>query len=160
MIGRLLEASQEEIDATIKAAELSIDGAKEKEKASKIALKNTMKKAKEKIKAAKSQPVDEGHEGYTFGTWTDAYAYYLGASYMLNDQHKFQFYALGAPQRHGQNLYKQNVGAYDADFAKSIDGYDAEAVGEDGEFVDVGRFFNQNWSPVSSDYKGQQYWYM
>ena len=36
-------------------------------------------------------------EGYTFGTWTDAYAYYLGASYMMNDQHKFQFYALGAP---------------------------------------------------------------
>ena len=25
-------------------------------------------------------------DGYTFGTWTDAYAYYFGASYMLNDQ--------------------------------------------------------------------------
>jgi len=67
-IGKLLETSKEERDATIKAAELSIDGAKEKEKASKIALKNTMKKAKEKIKAAKAQPVEEGHEGYTFGT--------------------------------------------------------------------------------------------
>jgi len=67
-IGKLLETSKEERDATIKAAELSIDGAKEKEKASKMALKNAMKKAKEKIKAAKSQPVDEGHEGYTFGT--------------------------------------------------------------------------------------------
>jgi len=67
MIGRLLEASKEEIDATIKAAELDIEGAKEKEKASKISLKNTMKKAKEKIKAAKSQPIEE-HQGYTFGT--------------------------------------------------------------------------------------------
>ena len=67
-IGKLLEASQEEIDADIEGAEAQIDAAKAKEKAAKAALKNTMKKAKEKIKAAKAQPVDEGHEGYTYGT--------------------------------------------------------------------------------------------
>ena len=110
--------------------------------------------------ALSSTIVRKTGDGLIDKTWTDAWAYYLGASYQANEDNRFELYAIGAPQRHGQNLYKQNVGAYDADFAKSIDGYDAEAVGEDGEFVDVGRFFNQNWSPVSSDYKGQQYWYM
>ena len=102
-------------------------------------------------------------DGLIDKTWTDAWAYYFGASYALNEDNRFELYAIGAPQRHGQNLYKQNLGAYDADFAESVDGYDTEALGtEDGEgkFVDVGRFFNQNWSPISSDYTGKQYWYM
>ena len=102
-------------------------------------------------------------DGLIDKTWTDAWAYYFGASYALNKDNRFELYAIGAPQRHGQNLYKQNLGAYDADFAESVDGYDTEALGtEDGEgkFVDVGRFFNQNWSPISSDYTGKQYWYM
>ena len=102
-------------------------------------------------------------DGVIDKTWTDAWAYYFGASYALDSKNRFELYAIGAPQRHGQNLYKQNLGAYDADFAESVDGYDTEALGtEDGEgqFVDVGRFFNQNWSPISSDYTGKQYWYM
>ena len=33
----------------------------------------------------------------------------FGATYNLNEQHRFQFYALGAPQRHGQNLYRLNI---------------------------------------------------
>ena len=102
-------------------------------------------------------------DGLIDKTWTDAWAYYFGASYALDSKNRFELYAIGAPQRHGQNLYKQNLGAYDADFAESVDGYDTEALGtEDGEgkFVDVGRFFNQNWSPISSDYTGKQYWYM
>ena len=37
-------------------------------------------------------------EGYYYGTWTDAWAYYFGATYFLNDAHKLQFYAVGAPQ--------------------------------------------------------------
>ena len=41
-------------------------------------------------------------EGFYTGTWTDAWAYYFGGTYNLNDKHRFQFYALGAPQRHGQ----------------------------------------------------------
>ena len=43
-------------------------------------------------------------DGYYTGTWTDAWAYYFGGTYNLNDKHRLQFYALGAPQRHGQNL--------------------------------------------------------
>jgi hypothetical protein len=107
-------------------------------------------------------------EGIIDKTWTDAWAYYFGASYQMNDANRLELYAIGAPQRHGQNLYKQNLGAYDSEFAKSIDGYDATAVGEDGQFrdegeaggVEFGRTFNQNWAPVSSSYTGKQYWYM
>ena len=101
-------------------------------------------------------------------TWTDAWAYYVGASYQMNQANRFELYAVGAPQRHGQNLYKQNLGAYDSEFAKSVDGYDQSALGSDGQFRDsgeangvgFGRTFNQNWAPVNSSYKGKQYWYM
>jgi len=107
-------------------------------------------------------------EGVIDKTWTDAYAYYLGSSFQMNDANRFELYAIGAPQRHGQNLYKQNAGAYDSEFATGMEGYDAVAVSDTGEFVDngsangvdFGRRFNQNWAPVNSDYKGQQYWYM
>ena len=48
-------------------------------------------------------------DGFIDGTWTDAWAYYFGSSYQMNDEHRFELYAIGAPQRHGQNLYKQNI---------------------------------------------------
>ena len=107
-------------------------------------------------------------DGVIDKTWTDAWAYYFGASFQMNQSNRFELYAVGAPQRHGQNLYKQNLGAYDSEFAKSIDGYDETALGTDGKFRDsgeingisFGRNFNQNWAPVNSNYKGKQYYYM
>ncbi len=107
-------------------------------------------------------------EGVIDKTWTDAWAYYFGGSFQLNKANRFELYAIGAPQRHGQNLYKQNIGAYDSDFAKDVDGYDETALGDDGQFrdsgeaggVEFGRNFNQNWAPVNSSYKGKQYFYM
>jgi iron complex outermembrane recepter protein len=99
-------------------------------------------------------------DGIIDKTWTDAWAYYFGGSYQMNEDHRFALYAIGAPQRHGQNLYKQNIGAYDQDFAASVEGYDESALGEDGQFNEVGQYFNQNWSPVDESYKGKQYWYM
>jgi len=108
-------------------------------------------------------------------TWTDAWAYYFGASYAINDKNRVELYAIGAPQRHGQNLYKQNAGVYDPDFAKKMDDYDPEHIwngkgypDSKGEFTapEAGfgssdpRLFNQNWAPVNSSYKGKQYWYM
>ena len=111
-------------------------------------------------------------DGVIDKTWTDAWAYYFGASYQMNDANRLELYAVGAPQRHGQNLYKQNAGVYDAEFAEGMDGYDPEAIwnglgypDSEGEFTspyDGGdpRLFNQNWSPINSDYKGKQYWYM
>ena len=100
-------------------------------------------------------------DGFIDGTWTDAWAYYLGTSYAINDDQRVELYAIGAPQRHGQNLYKQNIATYSQDLAGSIDGYNDSAyvAGEKFE-TEAGRFYNQNWAPVSSDYKGKQYWYM
>ena len=84
-----------------------------------------------------------------------------GASYAINDDQRFELYAIGAPQRHGQNLYKQNIATYSQELAGDIDGYDDSAyvAGEKFEH-EAGRFFNQNVAPVSSDYKGKQYFYM
>jgi len=113
-------------------------------------------------------------DGIIGGNWTDAWAYYFGASYAANETNRFELYAVGAPQRHGQNLYKQNAAVYDPDFAKNMDGYDAEAIwngqsypNSKGEFTAPEashtkdpRLFSQNWSPINSSYKGKQYWYM
>jgi len=92
-------------------------------------------------------------DGLIDKTWTDAWAYYLGASYQVNAKNRLEFYALGAPQRHGQNLYKQNIAVYDKKFAEDLDDYDPEAF---TKFTEVDRKFNQNWSPVSSSYSGEQ----
>ena len=100
-------------------------------------------------------------DGFIDGTWTDAWAYYLGTSYAISDDQRVELYAIGAPQRHGQNLYKQNIATYSQELAGSIDGYDDSAYVAGNKFeTEAGRFFNQNVAPISSDYKGQQYWYM
>ncbi len=95
-------------------------------------------------------------------------AYYLGASFKASDDHKFEFFAMGAPQRHGQNLYKQNIAAYGSDIAadfgadqSTIDAFPESVAGDsypgfDG--VNGGRYYNENWGPVSSSYTGQQWW--
>ena len=106
-------------------------------------------------------------DGLIDGTWTDAWAYYVGGSYAVSDDQRFELYAIGAPQRHGQNLYKQNIATYSQELAKDIgfddqgNGYDPTAFAEDEKFeTEAGRFFNQNWAPVDESYTGQQYWYM
>jgi hypothetical protein len=73
-------------------------------------------------------------DGYYTGTWTDAWAYFFGGTYNMSDKHKFQFYALGAPQRHGQNLYRLNIASLDRSYAESIDTYtiDPSTVAECG----------------------------
>ncbi len=108
-------------------------------------------------------------EGIIDKTWTDAWAYYFGAAYAIDADNRFELYAIGAPQRHGQNLYKQNVMAYDQEFAEEIakDGVDdadwdayVDKFTTDADGEDAGRLFNQNVSDISSDYTGEQYWYM
>jgi outer membrane cobalamin receptor len=108
-------------------------------------------------------------EGIIDKTWTDAWAYYFGASYAANKNNRFELYAIGAPQRHGQNLYKQNTMAYDQEFAQEIADKDILNEEDMSDYVskftndngdDAGRYFNQNWSPVDPAYEGKQYWYM
>jgi len=60
---------------------------------------------------------------------------------------------MGAPQRHGQNIYKQNIGTYDQEYAKSIMGYDTTAF---NDFREQGQLYNQNWSPVDPNNTGEQ----
>ncbi len=93
--------------------------------------------------------------GVIDGTWTDAWAYYFGASYNVNKNHRLEVYAVGAPQRHGQNLYKQNVATYDSAFACEI-GADSAAAHK-VESVN-GQLFNETYSSVNSSYGGMQFW--
>ena len=108
-------------------------------------------------------------EGIIDKTWTDAWAYYFGGAYAINSGNRFELYAIGAPQRHGQNLYKQNVMAYDQEFAEEIakDGVDpadwdayVDKFTLDSDGSDAGRLFNQNVADIDASYKGEQYWYM
>ena len=86
-------------------------------------------------------------DGYYTGTWTDAYAYFFGGTFNLNDQHRFQFYALGAPQRHGQNLYRLNIASLDKDFAASLDDYGADL----NDIPECGRDCSGTGSTVSDE---------
>ena len=100
-------------------------------------------------------------DGLIDATWTDAWAYYVGGSYAVNEDNRFELYAIGAPQRHGQNLYKQNIATYSQELAGDIDGYDTDAFAEGNKFeTEAGRFFNQNVAPIDPSYTGKQYWYM
>jgi outer membrane cobalamin receptor len=100
-------------------------------------------------------------EGIIDKTWTDAYAYYLGSSYQMNNSNRFELYAIGAPQRHGQNLYRQNMSTYSQELASDTEGFDATAFDAGEKFeTEAGRDFNQNWGAVNSSYEGKQYWYM
>ena len=94
-------------------------------------------------------------------TWTDAWSYYLATSYNINDNNKLEFYAVGAPQRHGQNLYKQNMATYDNKYAKDHSGLPDSVLADylaDKPQSEAGMFYNQNWNVVNPDYKGKQWW--
>jgi len=100
-------------------------------------------------------------DGFIDGTWTDAWAYYFGGSYAVSDDQRFELYAIGAPQRHGHNLYKQNIATYSQELAGDVAGYDVDAFADSAKFeTEAGRLFNQNVAPVDASYTGQQYWYM
>ena len=94
-------------------------------------------------------------DGINDKTWTDAWAYYLAASYQVNTNNRLELYAIGAPQRHGQNLYAQNIGAYSHSYARGLDDYDPAAL---DKFPEAGRKYNETWGPVSSSYTGKQAW--
>ncbi|MXX97240.1 MAG: TonB-dependent receptor [Rhodothermaceae bacterium] len=99
--------------------------------------------------------------GYYDGTWTDAWAYYVAGAWNINERHRVDFYAVGAPQRHGQNLYRQNIAAYDHDYAREVfeaDGLDESTISEIlSTYPEGGRRWNQNVSPVSSSYTNEQH---
>ena len=95
-------------------------------------------------------------DGYYDGTWTDAWAYYAAGAWNINKKQRLDFYAVGAPQRHGQNLYRQNIAAYDHEYATEVlkeDGLSsADIAGVLAKFPEAGRRWNETASPVSSSY--------
>lgn len=93
------------------------------------------------------------------GSWSRGSGYYVGMLYRMNPTNRFEFFAIGAPQRHGQRTFASNIAAYDAGYARSLGYSDANltaalAVGP----VNAGRDFNPNWAPVSRSYAGEQFW--
>lgn len=96
-------------------------------------------------------------DGFYEGTWADAWSYYLGASWKIGENDKLEAFVIGAPQRHGQNLYMQNISRYDRDFALSLDDYDPAAA---DQYDTYGRNFNQNYTEVDQGYSGLQYYDM
>ena len=95
-------------------------------------------------------------QGAVDKVWTDAWAYYFGSSWNINSKHRLELYAMGAPQRHGQNLYKQNVAAYSHGYAQDLD-FPAGALEKFPE-SQSGRYYNQNWGTVSNKYTSSQDW--
>ena len=86
-------------------------------------------------------------------TWTDAWAYYGAAAFVINDRHRLELYAVGAPQSHGQNLYKLNPAQIDHGFAREIGVSDAAIA----EIAEAGRFWSPNVNTVSRSYQETQY---
>lgn len=87
-------------------------------------------------------------------TYTDAWSYYAAARYQINTRHRLEFYLVGAPQVHGQNLYKLNAATMSHDFARDDLGYTDAAL---AKFPEAGRFWSPNVAPVSTSYSGLQY---
>lgn len=98
-------------------------------------------------------------DGLIDKTWTDAWAYYLGAAYNINDNNRIELYALGAPQQHGQNLYKLNLGNYSHKLANELAenqrDYDPAAL---TQFKELGRKYNPTWNVVDPSYNSKVYW--
>ncbi|OGU54402.1 MAG: TonB-dependent receptor [Ignavibacteria bacterium RBG_13_36_8] len=96
-------------------------------------------------------------DGIADKTWTDAWAYYFGAAYNINENNRLELYAIGAPQQHGQRRYLQNIAAFNKGFALSLPDYDPAAADKYFE-DDSGIKYNENWSPVTVDYTSQEYY--
>ena len=94
-------------------------------------------------------------DGIIDGTWTDAWSFYLASQYRMGDRNRLEFYALGAPQRHGHNLYKLNIATLNREFAASLDDYDRAAL--DHFANEAGRFWNPNFNGVDPSYSGRQF---
>jgi len=96
-------------------------------------------------------------DGWVDKTWTDAWAYYFGASWIMNKSNRLEFYAMGAPQLHGQNSYKQNIAAYDSSYAKDLDDYDPAGIAAFPQ-SSAGLRYNENWNKIDPSYTAKQYW--
>lgn len=94
-------------------------------------------------------------DGLIDGTWTDAWSYYVASQYRMSDNNRLELYAVGAPQRHGQNLYKLNLATLNREFAASLADYDPRAF--DRFSTEAGRYWSPNVGGVNPSYTGRQF---
>jgi iron complex outermembrane recepter protein len=94
-------------------------------------------------------------DGYVDRAWTDAWAYYFGSAYQINQDNRLELYAMGAPQSHGQRLYRLNIATFSHELAEDL-GYPREAL-RDPRLAEQGLLYNSNWAPVSTSYQGEQW---
>ena len=94
-------------------------------------------------------------DGIIDGTWTDAWAYYLASQYKFSDRNRVELYAVGAPQRHGHNLYKVNIATRSRELARSLNDYDQDAFRVFQN--EAGRYWNPNVAGVDPSYAGRQF---
>ena len=105
--------------------------------------------------AATITAVRKTGKGIADQTWTNAYSYFGALSYLASDNHKFDLFIVGAPQKHGQRLYDQSIALWDKEFA-------AEA-GVSQEDIDAtterGVNYNPNWGPINAPEEDLQEYY-
>lgn len=107
-------------------------------------------------------------EGYVNGAWTRGTGYYIGSTWIVNENHRLELFAIGSPQRHGQRTFASNIAAYSVAEARAM-GYTEEQIYSTGSGanagalrqgpVDAGFAYNQNVAPVSRSYNGQQFYW-
>jgi Outer membrane receptor proteins, mostly Fe transport len=107
-------------------------------------------------------------EGYPNGAWSRGMGYYVGSTWIVNENHRLELFAIGAPQRHGQRSFASNIAAYSVTEARKMgfteeqifstaSGADAGALRQGP--VDAGFEYNQNVAPVSRSYAGKQFYW-
>lgn len=99
--------------------------------------------------------VRKQRDGLIDGTWSDAWSYYIASQYKFNNNNRLELYAVGAPQRHGQNLYKLNLATLNREFAHNLDDYDRAAL--DHFANEAGREWSPNVGGVDPNYSGRQF---
>ena len=112
--------------------------------------------------------VAKSGDGYAKGTWTEGYGYYIGSSWRVNSNNRLELFAIGAPQEHGQRRFASNIAAYSTAFARGM-GYTDQQINSTSSGANAGALrqgpvnagydYNQNYSPVSPSYTGQQYYW-
>jgi Outer membrane receptor proteins, mostly Fe transport len=107
-------------------------------------------------------------EGYPNGAWSRGLGYYIGATWIVNENHRLELFALGAPQRHGQRSFASNIAAYSIAEARAM-GFTDEQIYSTASGADAGALrqgpinagfnYNQNVAPVSRSYAGKQFYW-
>ncbi len=97
--------------------------------------------------AATIAAVRKTADGVIEKAWDDAWAYYLGLSYDINQNHKLDFFLIGAPQMHGQRYYQPGIATFDKQLAKDY----GVRQGLIDSTIELGYTANKDWGAIKID---------